>query len=205
MDTQSTEQHSEPPASRVYAPGYLWAADQAVNHHQALQAEGELAVVLSLLHCTDPHVILEIGTWAGGSAWAWSRIPTVQHIVTVDLGPREEAAVRLAELPCRADLVVGDSGHPDTVRRVTTFLDGYAPDVLVIDGAHEYTRARRDWDTYMPMVKAGGLVILHDTQGYPGNDTVQVPQLWAEVRGSYRSAEVVTTPGGPAGTGIVWL
>lgn len=205
MDSSSTGQPSETPELAKYAPGYMWAAKEAIDRHGALQVQAELAVVMCMMHNAEPHVILEIGTWAGGSAWAWSRIPTVNHIVTVDLDPRPEAQYALAALPCRTDQITGDSGHPAIIDKVSAALDGYRPDVLIIDGAHEYPKARRDWDVYSPVVAPGGLVVIHDTQGYPGNDTVQVPRLWAELRASYRAVEIVAQPGGPGGTGLVWV
>lgn len=196
--------HPRPKAAR-YLPGMGWAATEAITRHGALQSPGELTALLSLVEGTEAMVILEIGTFAGGSAWAFSRVPTVHHIVTVDEAPRAEAAEVLAGLPCRVTQVLGNTRLPQATRAVVSALDGFSPDLVFIDGDHLYGSARHDWETYAPMVKRGGLVVLHDTQGYPNNPTVQVPRLWAELRTSYRTTEFVDTPGGPAGTGIVWL
>lgn len=205
MTTSSPEPPVREQRKGRYLPGMGWAANEAIDRHQALHSRGELTAMLSILEVAEPHVILEIGTWAGGSAWALSRVPTVNLIVTVDVDPRPEAAAVLASLPCRAVQVHGDSTHPNTVQLVTQALDGFAPDVVFIDGAHDFAHASADWETYASMANPGGLVVVHDTQGYPGNDTVQVPQLWAHLRNHYRATELIDTPGGPAGTGIVWL
>lgn len=188
-----------------YLPGMGWAANEAIDHHRALHNRGELAALLSILEVAEPHIILEIGTWAGGSAWAFSRIPTVNHIVTVDERPQPEAAEMLASLPCRATQILGDSRAAPTVAAVERALENFRPDVVFIDGGHEYHTARFDYVTYGSMVAAGGLVVLHDTQGYPGNDTVQVPQLWAELRNAHRATELVDLVGGPGGTGVLWF
>lgn len=182
-----------------------WVAQQAIDNHQALHNPGELAVLVRMMDTHLPKTILEIGTWAGGSAWAWSRIRSVEHIVTVDVSPQPAAAARLASLPCKVTQVTGISAYPETRRRVLEALDGTAPEIVVIDGGHTYQEARADWNAYGTMVAVGGMVVFHDTQGYPGNDTVQVPQLWAEIRGAYRTTELVDMPGGPGGTGIVWM
>lgn len=191
-------------ASR-YLPGMKWAAAEAIDRYGALHNPGELAALLAILADLEPKVLLEIGTWAGGSAWAFSRIPSVRHIVTVDLDPRPGAAEQLAQLPCRAEQVIGDSQHPTTFKQVRALLEGFRPEVVFIDGAHDYAHARKDWELYGPMVTRGGVVVLHDTQGYPGVDYVQVPQLWAEIRQSYRTTEIFDLLGGPGGTGIVWF
>ncbi|HEV2222430.1 MAG TPA: class I SAM-dependent methyltransferase [Candidatus Acidoferrales bacterium] len=204
----TTSSPAEPEATdqpNRYLPGMKWAAAEAIGRYKALHNVGELSALLAILGDLEPKVVLEIGTWAGGSAWAFSRIPTVSHIVTVDLEPRPEAAEQLAQLPCRAEQVTGDSQHPTTFKQVRALLDGFRPDVVFIDGAHDYVHARKDWELYGPLVQRGGVVVLHDTQGYPGVDMVQVPQLWAEVRQNYRTTELIDTLGGPGGTGIVWF
>lgn len=193
------------PTVARYLPGYGWAATEAITRHGALQSPGELTALLSLIGDTEAKVILEIGTFTGGSAWAFARVSSVRLIVTVDEAPRAEAAEVLDGLPCRATQVLGNTRLPRTTAAVLTALDGFQPDVIFIDGDHLYESARHDWDTYAHRVRRGGLVVLHDTQGYPGNPAVQVPRLWAEIRQSYRTTEFVDTPGGPAGTGIVWL
>lgn len=180
-------------------------AQQAIDNHQALHNPGELAVLVRMMDTILPKTILEIGTWAGGSAWAWSRIRSVEHIVTVDVSPQPGAAARLASLPCKVTQVTGLSDHQETYRQVTNVLNGTPPDVVIIDGGHTYPEARADWNIYGSMVAVGGMVVFHDTQGYPGNDTVQVPKLWAEIRGTWRTTELVDMPGGPGGTGIVWM
>lgn len=188
-----------------YLPSMKWAAAEAIGRYGALHSEGELAALLAVLADLEPKVLLEIGTWAGGSAWAFSRIPTLSHIVTVDLDPRPGAAEVLAQLPCRAEQVTGDSQHPTTFKQVRALLDGFRPDVVFIDGNHLYDHARKDWELYGPMVPRGGACVLHDTQGYPNVDVVQVPRLWAEIRQAYRTTELIDVLGGPGGTGIVWF
>lgn len=182
-----------------------WVANEAVTRHHALHNPGELAILLALLESAGPHSLLEIGTWAGGAAWAFSRVGSIRHIVTVDAAPQPEAAATVLGLPCQGTLIVGDSGAPDTTAHVARALGGEDADVLVIDGAHDYESARRDFDLYARMVRPGGLVVIHDTQGHPDSDRVEVPKLWGEVRLTHRTTELVSRPGGPCGTGIVWL
>ena len=205
MDSSSPDATTAPAAQGKGPISASWLAQLAIAEHGALHNQGELATLLSILHYTEPQVILEIGTYAGGSAWAFARLPTLSHIVTVDTAPQPEAAARLAALPCRATQVIADSTNANTVHQVRAALDMHAPDVVFIDGDHLYKSARRDWDLYSHLVTAGGLIVLHDTQGYPGNPAVEVPFLWNELRKTYRTTELVDKPGGPGGTGIIWV
>ena len=153
----------------------------------------------------EPATILEIGTFAGGSAWAFAQIPTVDHIVTVDLEPRPSASKRLASLNCMVSQVKGDSTRATTRSDILGELGDRKADVVLVDGGHDYRTARADFEFAGTVVHAGGLIVMHDTQGYPGNNTVQVPQVWAEIAAVYRTTELVDQPGGPGGTGLVWL
>jgi cephalosporin hydroxylase len=205
MDSQSSEGTRPAQVIRDQMDQGTWLADLAITKHGALHNPGELTTLMRVLYYVQPAVILEIGTYAGGSAWAFSRIKSVSHIVTVDIAPQAEAAERLASLPCRATQVKADSTDGNTLHQVKLALDGYAPDLVFIDGAHDYKSARRDWDLYSPLVASGGLVVLHDTQGYPNNPTVEVAVLWNEIRQNWRTTELIDKPGGPGGTGIVWM
>ena len=50
-------------------------------------------------------------------------------------------------------------------------------DVLLIDGDHTYEGAKQDWEDYMPLVKQGGVIFLHDTV----NRNEGVNKLWDEI------------------------
>lgn len=180
-------------------------ARTAIGRYGALANEGELACLLALLNTMGPRVILEIGTWTGGSAWAFGQLPTAERIVTIDPSPQPQAKDTLAGLHCEATQLRMSSQLPDTYVAAGQLVKPDLADVLFIDGDHLYESARHDFETYSSLVRPGGLVVLHDTQGYPGVDLVQVPRLWAQIRPAYRTTELVDKPGGPGGTGLVWL
>src|SRR6266516_3996893 len=52
----------------------LAIARAAVREHGAIQKEQELASFLALLADQPPQVVVEIGSDAGGTLWAWQRI-----------------------------------------------------------------------------------------------------------------------------------
>lgn len=59
-------------------------------------------------------------------------------------------------------LVKGNSFHTSTLVDVTEKLGRDKIDVLFIDGLHEYSGIKNDFETYSPLVKQGGLIILDD-------------------------------------------
>lgn len=39
-------------------------------------------------------------------------------------------------------------------------------DILHIDGAHDFNSVRNDFDTWIPKVRSGGVILMHDTQSF---------------------------------------
>ena len=182
-----------------------WIADRAVNAYGALHDLDELAALLAIADNRQPRTVVEIGTFRGGGAWALAQLPSVVKVVTIDPDPQPETRLALGASETPIHLIVGRSGDSAVIEHVQASL-GYLPvDLLLIDGGHDYETARADWDTWHKRVGVGGLVVVHDTQGYPGRPDIEVPRLWAEVRPGRRSLELVSHPGGPFGTGIVWV
>lgn len=179
-------------------------AAQAIDAYGALQDQSELEVLLGILHDRMPEQIIEIGTWAGGLTWALAQLPEVRTVVTVDRNFQPWPQTN-AEWPKNHIIrVQGDSTDTYTRDKVTVTLGGELADVLVIDGGHDYHTCMRDWQIYTPLVRDAGLVVVHDTQGFPGNTDVEVPAVWRKIRREHRTLELVSHPGGPFGTGIVW-
>lgn len=179
-------------------------AAQAIDAYGALQDQSELEVLLGILHDRIPEQIIEIGTWAGGLTWALAQLPEVRTVVTVDRNFQPWPQTN-AEWPKNHIIrVQGDSTDTYTRDKVTVTLGGELADVLVIDGGHDYHTCMRDWQIYTPLVRDEGLVVVHDTQGFPGNPDVEVPAVWRKIRREHRTLELVSHPGGPFGTGIVW-
>ena len=76
---------------------------------------------------------------------------------------------------------MGKSQEMDTYWRVQDVLAGRPIDMLYIDGDHMYVPCKEDWGMYAPLVRPGGVVVLHDAV-IEDNPTVEVYQFYREVR-----------------------
>lgn len=125
-------------------------------------------------------VYVEIGSFQGGSLWAFGGVmPAGSLLIAVDR-PLARAGDELARVAAAmrtrgysVDLVAGDSHDELTLGIVRDALFSWerlsmadtSVDVLLIDGDHSPAGCRRDLAMYAPLVRPGGLVILHDCGG----------------------------------------
>ena len=137
----------------------------------ALQNELEFGLLWNFVSGQEPTTVLEIGSFCGGTLWAWMQIPSVQRVVSVDLVvPDDHPKYDLVResrsqwqqwaMDSETDLVdlVGDS--KDLSSRAAEF----APfDFMFIDGDHSYQGISSDYRLYSPMLSQTGFVAIHDT------------------------------------------
>lgn len=185
-------------------PDWRQVSSDAVSQHGAIQHSAELAMLLALAESAEVRTVLEIGTFAGGTAWAFSHLPSVERIITIDYGPQDSAEARLAALGNWVTMIRGNSADPDTRHEVIRQLAGSPPDLLFIDGSHDLESVTIDWQVFGPMVRPGGLVAFHDVEVHQGRPEVEVHELWKRVRSAYPSVKVTAAPGEWAGIGIIW-
>lgn len=173
-------------------PDWGAVAAEAVRDHGALQKPGELALLLALLAERRPRVIVEVGSDAGGTLWAWSKLPGPPRVIGVDLPGGPYGTGRQLDAH-GATVIIGNSHLPATLALVREQLAGDLADVLFIDADHTYAGARADYVAYRRLVRPGGLVVLHDIADHD-NPTVGVRQLWQEITWRQPGTELVTEP-----------
>lgn len=170
-------------------------AQVAVGTHGAIQKPTELAAFLDVIGQVD--VIVEIGSYAGGTLYAWSQCAA--SVIAVDLPPTGiYAATGEGKNPHGAAWVFGDSHDLATVETLKGLLQGRAIDVLFIDGDHSYRGVKSDLEMYSPLVKPGGLIALHDIVDHPTQPDIEVSRLWAEVK-TPDAIEIIDTGSAPWG------
>jgi predicted O-methyltransferase YrrM len=170
----------------------------AVRDHGAIQKPAELAGFLALVMDLDPlELIVEVGSFDGGTLWAWQQI--CPQVVGVDLPPAgHENTVRLNTLGC--PIVLGDSHEPDTLERLEALLDRPV-DMLFIDGDHTYDGVKADYELYSPLVRPGGLIGFHDICQHPTMPFVQVNRFWATLDGDLE--QFIAWPPTWGGIGVI--
>lgn len=168
-----------------------WLALRAWQHG-AVQRVGEFAGLIRLVSEHELSVVLEIGTYEGGTYWAWCRLATANaNLVSIDFPENDEFSSRLRSYPRPSQsqtLIRADSHDPQTVRSV----DGLrgSVDLLFLDGDHSYEGVRSDFENYAALVKPGGLIAFHDI--VPNDDPAyQVDRLWTQLRDLYDTREII--------------
>jgi predicted O-methyltransferase YrrM len=143
----------------------------------------------------QPKVIVEIGTYEGGTSLIWAQLASEQ-VITCDInppGPRGEL-IRAFPPPgsgCKVSILTGDSHSADFAARVERELGGKKVDFLFIDGDHTEAGVEADYRTYSRLVREGGLIGFHDIadkQDQPGNE---VQHFWKRLKQEAVTEEII--------------
>ncbi len=162
-----------------WALGVAW---QAVAYG-AVQDAVELAHLLDLVRAEEPMTLLEVGSWLGGTLWAFGQAaPAGATLISVD---RDQSRRRMGRQDQRIELVQGDSQSDVTRDRVADLAYGF--DFLFIDADHRLDGVTRDHQLYSALVNRGGVVAFHDIcqtnpEHVAAEDVCEVDQLWAQLR-----------------------
>ncbi len=172
------------------------------------QWEAEFAVLLELYRRQHPVNVLEVGTYHGGTlyhwlqnAWGGTRVVSLDsYAVGVD-----NRYFYKEWVPVGVELIAieGDSHDRNIVKRI----ESIGPfDWVFIDAGHFLDEVTRDWELYRPMVKRGGMLVLHDILTHPAWPSIEVGQLWEKIKADYMTFEIVADRNAEwGGLGVVLL
>lgn len=119
-----------------------------------------------------PDVIVETGTYFGGSALIWamvlSQVNPTGRVVTIDIDDRTEQARQLPIWSERIDFLQGGSTDPEIVAEVRRRALGKRV-MVVLDSAHDKQHVLNELAAYSPLVDIGSYIVVHDTNlnGHP--------------------------------------
>lgn len=182
-----------------------------IQESKASQNKDELRELLPLVAKISPKVIVEIGMWRGYSMELWHKAFAPELLITIESEQEAFNFVRerikngeLAYMQPPAIQICGDSHDPKTSVNVYGFF--FEPkyrgiDFLFIDGDHTYDAVKADFEEYLPLVRMGGIIVLHDA-ALRGNEKVEVWKFWDELKG-YKKKMIVGKYG--TGTGVIFL
>ncbi len=155
------------------------------------------------LYCErQPRRVLEIGCWQGGTLREWLRLAVpAAHVVAVDLEHRNwrsYLAWGRPDVDCVC--VTGRSQDPEIVSRI----ESLAPfDWVFIDGDHSDAGVRADVVLCLPLVVAGGALLLHDIEPPEGTASYPPGVLFAELTAAgYATTRFVDPEPQPCAHGV---
>jgi predicted O-methyltransferase YrrM len=178
------------------------------------QIRAEIQRALEEIENLRPRRVLEIGTAQGGTFFLLSRAAAADaKLISLDLPAGrwgggysnwKRHLYRSLLLPEQsAEFIRSNSHLPSSFESVKTMLGGDPLDLLFIDGDHSYEGVKADFELYSPLVRPGGLIVLHDIAFHEKYDC-HVDQFWAEVKERYPSQEIIQDcKQGWAGIGIL--
>ncbi|MBK9332901.1 MAG: class I SAM-dependent methyltransferase [Ignavibacteria bacterium] len=163
-----------------------------------------------------PKVIAEIGTWNGGTFYVWTRInPQAKKIISIDLpdgdygGGYDEKRIKFfSEFSSDREntslsFIRGDSKSDSTVEMLKAVLGKDTIDFLYIDGDHTYEGIKKDFENYVRLMSADGLVGFHDINTF--KDGYGVHKYWNEIKGNYKYEEFIKPGSRVMGNGLIYL
>ena len=133
-----------------------------------VQTPSDAWIIMEILYEVKPDLIIEAGTFHGGSAALWAII--LEHInpegsiVTIDIEDQRERKAK--ELPIskkRVEFVLGSSTDPKVVAKVHELAKGKKSVLVLLDSLHSKEHVAGELAAYAPLVTVGSYVIVQDT------------------------------------------
>ncbi len=154
-----------------------WTATAYANNHHwtvrwlgmpVLQLPNDLMIMQELIERTRPRVIVETGTFGGGTAIFYASMLSLLgdgRVISVDVNHSSEtiAAVQGHAYGDRVTLITGDSAAPQTVSGVREAIGGEKAIMVALDSDHRAEHVLRELRAYADFVPAGGYLVVFDT------------------------------------------
>lgn len=141
-----------------------------------LQRMREAEQMFAKARSISPRVIMEIGADKGGSLYHWAKGFDPDMLIAAEVRGLPYDKVFSAAFPTTEFCWLPWSSYaPETVEFLKTWLGTRLIDVLFIDG--DKAQFYLDFESYLPLVRYGGLVFMHDvTDAAPGKAFAQASQ-----------------------------
>jgi cephalosporin hydroxylase len=141
---------------------------------ETLQNPNDVWITQEIIQEVKPDLIVELGTYRGGSAALWATIlaqvnPT-GRVLSVDIEDRAEGARKLPIVQRSVDFIVGSSTSPAVIADILKRTEGKRT-LFIFDSNHVRDHVLAELVAYTPMVSKGSYAIVQDTNlnGHPVN------------------------------------
>lgn len=110
---------------------------------------------VKMVHDLNAQHVIELGTRSGVStvAWLYALEKTGGKLTSIDIDP----VPPIGDYPHWV-FIQSDDLNPDIVASLDS------ADIIFIDTSHLYEQTVKELHTYLPLVKNGGVLVLHDTE-----------------------------------------
>jgi cephalosporin hydroxylase len=130
------------------------------------KAPTDMIAYAEILHDTKPDLLIETGTWCGGSALFFAQLFDLLgrgRVLTIDTAKHDERPKHP-----RITYAVGSSTDPDAV----SWLAGEARErrtMVILDSDHRKRHVLAELEAYAPLVSVGHYLVVEDTNmsGHP--------------------------------------
>ncbi len=167
------------------------------------QKKEEIIEFIKFYWKKNPKIILEIGTYEGGTLFFLSKFANPNaNIITIDLPLiRKGLGYSPAKIPFLKSfrsrkqkfyIIRKNSQKISTVEKVKRILKGRKIDVLFIDGDHSYEGVKKDFENYCPFVREDGIIAFHDIVEHPKKSKCKVSEFWNEIKAKYECKEFIS-------------
>jgi predicted O-methyltransferase YrrM len=185
--------------------------DVIINLSKASIEKEDLKILLPVVQEIKPKNILEIGAWRGYSLEIWYQAFGPEKLMTIE---HEKEALEFIKNRTRENefaymypsptLISLDSHDEKALSSITRELGSGKLDFLFIDGDHSYYGVQKDFNTYSPLVRKGGMIAFHDAL-YHADRTEEVDLFWRyKIRGKYPYLEIKAGKNSK-GIGVIWV
>ena len=176
--------------------------NKVVQESEASIEKRDLDKVVRLLEPYSPKRILEIGMWKGYSADNWIKIFDPDFLVTIEKDRKHPDGVYHEDNPNYHYLWETDSTSDQTLDKIKDLMNKKQFDMAFIDGGHDYATIRRDLQLYIPLVRPGGVVVMHDILYMA--DACQVKLYWEYLKKHHDYVEI-NCGLGSTGIGMIFI
>lgn len=164
----------------------------------AAQIPEELHQALELAASVRPVTIVELGCLTGGTLYAWRHVCERVYGITLTENYKYLSGRTQQLEPHGAVVHHGDSHDPGSREWLLSELNGTPVDVLVIDADHRFEAVKQDMLMYAPLVRRGGIILIHDVLLRPptfGDEEFQVWRLWEQLQECCETSVIGTEVG----------
>ncbi len=146
-----------------------------------------------LIHFLRPKTVVELGVFWGGSFFVFcqavkaSGSPTICHAVDTWEGDSQAGKLdesTFLEFQKNRETHFADISQVKRMR-FEQALDSFPDesiDLLHIDGFHTYEAVKHDYETWLPKVAKGGIILFHDVKVVNEEQNFGVKRFWEELK-----------------------